>query len=225
MNHLATKQFSNQNDAPDKVYCGDHAASDRDVVQLHLHKMSQLFEALDPSPFREKDLDHRAEEYIVESVKEFRLRVPCALVIHLDEEIEISEERVIEDAIRVHFARRAEVLQRNLRDLLRRGVTSLAIGVAFLAVVFVIAQLVGRVASGNGFAMLFREGLIIVAWVAMWRPLEIFLYDWWPIVGERRLYERLSQIEVRIFHLNSTLTSRTQPAEGAVERAGDLTRE
>jgi hypothetical protein len=34
----------------------------------------------------------------------------------------------------------------------------------------------------------------------MWRPLEIFLYDWWPIVGERRLYERLSRIDVRTVH-------------------------
>jgi hypothetical protein len=38
----------------------------------------------------------------------------------------------------------------------------------------------------------------------MWRPLEIFLYDWWPIVGERRLHERLSRIEVRIVRAGDT---------------------
>jgi hypothetical protein len=32
----------------------------------------------------------------------------------------------------------------------------------------------------------------------MWRPLEIFLYDWWPILGERRLRERLSRVDVRV---------------------------
>jgi hypothetical protein len=32
----------------------------------------------------------------------------------------------------------------------------------------------------------------------MWRPLEIFLYDWWPILGEKRLHERLARAEVRI---------------------------
>jgi hypothetical protein len=25
-----------------------------------------------------------------------------------------------------------------------------------------------------------REGFLIGGWVAMWRPLEVFLYDWWP---------------------------------------------
>jgi hypothetical protein len=37
----------------------------------------------------------------------------------------------------------------------------------------------------------------------MWRPLEIFLYDWWPILGQQRLYDRLSRIAVRIVHDHS----------------------
>jgi hypothetical protein len=43
-----------------------------------------------------------------------------------------------------------------------------------------------------------REGLVIGGWVAMWRPLEIFLYDWWPIHAEARLFDRLAAMPVRI---------------------------
>jgi hypothetical protein len=32
-----------------------------------------------------------------------------------------------------------------------------------------------------------RESLLIGGWVAMWRPMEILLYDWWPIRAEARL--------------------------------------
>jgi hypothetical protein len=32
----------------------------------------------------------------------------------------------------------------------------------------------------------------------MWRPLEIFLYDWWPIATERKLYDRLSVMPVSV---------------------------
>ena len=32
----------------------------------------------------------------------------------------------------------------------------------------------------------------------MWRPMEIFLYDWWPIRAEARLFDRLSAMPVRI---------------------------
>jgi hypothetical protein len=41
----------------------------------------------------------------------------------------------------------------------------------------------------------------------MWKPLEIFLYDWWPILGERGIRDRLSRIKVRIVYAASKPTS------------------
>lgn len=35
----------------------------------------------------------------------------------------------------------------------------------------------------------------IVGWVAVWRPLEIFLYDGWPVAGARQLYQSLRAAE------------------------------
>jgi hypothetical protein len=46
--------------------------------------------------------------------------------------------------------------------------------------------------------MMIEEGLIILGWVANWRPIEIFLYDWWPIVRHRNLLLRLANAEVAI---------------------------
>jgi len=43
-----------------------------------------------------------------------------------------------------------------------------------------------------------RESLTIGGWAAMWRPLEIYLYDWWPLRDERRVLERLSRMKVRL---------------------------
>src|SRR5687768_16531308 len=177
---------------------GDQDLAGGGVIEVHLREISQLFETLDPSPFREKDLDRSAEEYIVDSVKELPPTSPCALVIHLDQHPSPpDEERVVGDAIRTHFARRSYFLRRNLHQLLRRGLISLGIGVAFLILVFVTAHITGLVRSEAGFGTLVRESMLILGWVAMWRPLEIFLYDWWPIVSERRVHERLSRIRVQ----------------------------
>jgi hypothetical protein len=104
----------------------------------------------------------------------------------------------------VHFARRARLLRRDLSVLLRRGAISLAIGLAFLATFLAIAHFVARMLGERPLTALFREGLLIVGWVAMWKPLEIFLYDWWPILGEQRLHERLSRIRVRIVRDGAT---------------------
>jgi hypothetical protein len=94
------------------------------------------------------------------------------------------------------------VLQRRLRDLLRRGLVSLVIGLGFLIAVVGAAQVVGRMLGDRSWAPLVRESLLILGWVAMWRPLEIFLYDWWPIVGARRLHARLGRATVRLVHGN-----------------------
>jgi hypothetical protein len=42
------------------------------------------------------------------------------------------------------------------------------------------------------------EGLIILAWIAMWRPVEVLAYEWVPLLHKRRLYERLAGIRVAV---------------------------
>ena len=43
-----------------------------------------------------------------------------------------------------------------------------------------------------------EESLLIFAWVANWRPIEIFLYEWWPIARRRDLYRRLAVAKVEL---------------------------
>ena len=177
----------------------DSIAARRGIIKMHLRKLEQLFDSLDHSAFREKDLDRNAEEYIVDSIKELPSKAPCEIVIYLDEPIEIAaESNAITEAIHVHFSRRRQISRQNLRQLIRRGWISLGIGLSFLVTFFLLGQVVRRIMGEGQWAFLLRESLLIGGWVAMWKPLEIFLYDWWPIVGERRLYDRLSRINVKI---------------------------
>jgi hypothetical protein len=179
----------------------DPSCSRSGIIRMHLRKVEQLFDSLDHSPFREKNLDRNAEEYIVESIKELPAKTRCEIVIYLDESIDLkTENTAVADAIHVHFARRAQVARQNLRQLLRRGSISLAIGLTFLVTFSLLGQLIRQTMGEGQWAFLIRESLLIGGWVAMWKPLEVFLYDWWPIVGERRLYERLSRIKVQIIH-------------------------
>lgn len=185
------------------------------IIEMHLREMTQLFDSLDHSPFREKDLDRNAEEYIVDSLKELPARAACELVMHFDQPAGNPDEvSIIEEAIHVHFARRAQVLRRELRRLIRRGWISLGIGLSFLVTFFLIGQFIRRLLGESQWGTLLRESLLIGGWVAMWKPLEIFLYDWWPILGERRIHDRLSRIKVRIVYSASKLTNARASAIG-----------
>jgi hypothetical protein len=78
-----------------------------------------------------------------------------------------------------------------------RGRLSLVIGLSCLAASVGLAELIARFASGTIMAI-FRESLLIGGWVAMWGPIEIFLYSWWPLRHEWRVCERLAKATVEL---------------------------
>ena len=86
----------------------------------------------------------------------------------------------------------------HLNQLIRTGLISLAIGLAFLSLALTASAALAPWAETYRTISIFREGLLICGWVAMWRPLQIFLYDWWPILGERRIFDRLGRMPVQI---------------------------
>lgn len=184
---------------------GDEVAPECVQIRVHVNELRQLFNAMDPSPFRERDLDPKAEEFIVDWAREAPRDAQLAMVVHLDRSAGRPDEaKALRDAVHEYFAQRAQVARRRLREMLRRGNISLLIGLATLIVLFVIADVIGDMIANTRVSELLRESLLIGGWVAMWRPLEIFLYDWWPIRAEARLNDRLATMPVRILYMDES---------------------
>jgi hypothetical protein len=167
-------------------------------IQLELKDISQLFHSMDPSPFRERDLDVDAEEFIVAWARELPKSSGFKLIIHLaNEPPEQVSETAIKEAVRNYFNYRSEFFVHRDRELLREGVINLGIGLTFLATCLILARYLLAFGDGTMIAIL-RESLIIGGWVAMWRPMQIFLYDRWPIKKTQKLYSRLGQMDVEV---------------------------
>lgn len=183
-----------ESDSASPPSAGDPLPGNCELIEVRVSELKQLFNAIDPSPFRERDLDPSAEEFIVDWAKEASPSATLGLAVYLDRPAGLPNESVeLREAIHEFFRHRAELSRHRLRELFRRGRTSLVIGLCALGVSLVAGNLVGEF-----FAGLLKEGLLIGGWVAMWRPIEIFLYDWWPIRGEAVLADRLSVMPVRI---------------------------
>jgi hypothetical protein len=82
----------------------------------------------------------------------------------------------------------------------------------FLTTCLVLSGLVSKL-EPNQLGQVFREGLIITGWVAMWKPLEIYLYDWWPVRQEWLGLQRLARMRVRLTY------PRPKPIENATNTA------
>jgi hypothetical protein len=167
------------------------------VIEIRVAELRQLFNAIDPSPFRQRDLDPRAEEFIADWARD--LPMAWALVVHLDRPVGRPDEAAaLREAIHECFGQRVVAARRKLRELFRRGRKSLVIALAFLTASIAVGDAVAGYLEENRIGEVIREGFLIGGWVAMWRPLAVFLYDWWPIRAEGRLLQRLSTMPVRI---------------------------
>jgi len=166
-------------------------------IELELHDLNQLFNSMDPSPFNAKDLDHDAEEFIVSWAQEYPLNQPVTLRIHLELWPPEDPTQLIQEAIHNYFAYRAKINNLEFTRLMKQGRASLLIGLPILGVCLLLSKMLLGGEAGTWAAVL-RESLTIAGWVAMWRPMQIYLYDWWPVRQRGGVYAKLSQMPVEV---------------------------
>jgi hypothetical protein len=168
------------------------------LIEIRLHDVRQLFHTLDPAPFHDKDLDDDAAAYLLDACNEAGSRRPLRLIVYLPlSEAQGDSARTLPEAVNNFFAYRARQLRNELVKLLRYGVVSLVIGLAFLVACLVLrrALIANPVVVDSAIV---DEGLLILGWVAMWRPIEVLLYDWWPLARRRSLLRRLATVPVEV---------------------------
>jgi len=167
-------------------------------LELRLRELAQLFNSMDPAPFLNRDLSPDAEEYIESWAMEYPSDSRYHITVHLQQmPAEPNPGMVIGQAIHNYFSYKAELARRELRRLLKQGRESLLIGLGFLALCLLAAKAIDRYATAS-LLVFGRESFTIAGWVAMWRPIQIFLYDWWPINRRRRIYLGLSHAQVKV---------------------------
>ena len=102
------------------------APTETNAIEIRLSSIAQLFDTLDPSPFREKDLDKDTEDFIVSWARELHTDLPFTIVVHLPErQLAKPEAKEVAPAITGFFAYSAKEIGLELKELLRVGRRSL----------------------------------------------------------------------------------------------------
>jgi hypothetical protein len=167
-------------------------------VELSLRDIDQLFNTMDPSPFHEKDLDHDAEEFILSWAQEFHRHEPVDLIVHLEKlPAGHDAKKIVEQAVHHYFAYRARMNQLEFKRLMKQGRMSLMVGLAFLGLCLLAIELLALNRPG-AIPSFFSQSLTIAGWVAMWRPMEIYLYEWWPLRRRGQILVKLSRMPIEV---------------------------
>jgi hypothetical protein len=168
-------------------------------IAIRVRTIGQLFNSFDPSPFRQRDIASGVEEFVVGWVRELPQKSPFIIVVYLPpDETDKPEAARIDEAFAHYFSYRARIAEQDLREMFRVGRRFVLIGVAVLAACLTASQLVASFLPHDVIARILEESLIIVGWVANWRPIEIWLYDWLPVRRRIHLYRRIAAARVDV---------------------------
>ena len=160
-------------------------------IKIRIKTIEQLFNSFDPAPFRERDPD--AERHIVSYAREAAGRSSIDLVVYLSATtIEPSLSRELDPAIGHHFEQGAREQQIKLKESGLLGRKGLAVGLLVMLFATLVGVALTNIFPKSSFVETIEQSLIIFAWVALWRPAEILLYDCWPLIRERKLFQRLA---------------------------------
>jgi hypothetical protein len=172
-----------------------HRTTGAATVSIHVRALGQLFNSLDPSPFWDRDLDPEAAEFIEEEFSTKRSAEVWNLHVHASEGAVLATD--LQAAIEHYYERLAGTTRLQQREQMRLGQISLVGGLVIFLLSMTARGLLAHVFPGRAPRMI-DEGLIVLAWVALWRPAESLVYGWVPLYRKRRLYQRLAAIRVSV---------------------------
>ena len=166
-------------------------------IKLQLLNINEMLR-LPPSNYLKSAITTDAEEFIVEEAEVLPTNAPININVHLALS-EIKHKDDIAPAIRRHFCYRKEQSQNEYKRIFKYGWRILFIAISLLAVIFTITEIAFYYYPDNKPLQFIHESFIILSWVALWRPLELLLYEWYPVKIDINLYSRLEHSNVQVF--------------------------
>lgn len=141
-------------------------------------------------------LDDTALHELAERVERLPASAPVLLEVHVQPGVTRQD---IPQVTRRLFATLRERAEYRLKETVRAGRLNLVVGTVVLIIALGMAELIRRMTSGGGgVAAVVEEGLTIVGWIALWRPLDLLLFERWALRRDIARYRRLEQLQTTV---------------------------
>lgn len=173
-----------------------HAGPSTPEFAIRLSSIDQLFWDFDARPVAKRTLSGDARWHLLDEWERVRHAEPSYLTIYVPESDQASTD---EDAVREAIwssLRKSSGPLRRIDPLSRQEKVAAWIGVAVLLICVVASTAMDR-ATDEVFISGLSQGILLVGWVALWRPAERFVVEVVPHVFNRRRFAEFADIAVR----------------------------
>ena len=168
------------------------------LIELRVREIDDLFNPLDPSPLHERDINDKIIEKLYNDIVIFPKDVPVDIIFRMPKHWKKIHglEHTIREAMKKQFEYTAISSSIHLRRRLKKGLKTLLVaGIMFISLIAISTSLTIFYPE-SVLAHVVAEGLFVLSWVSLWRPIEVLLYEWLPLFEERKRHERILKMNV-----------------------------
>ncbi len=169
-------------------------------IELRIAQPAQFYNLLDPAPNDEKEINQATESYIMDSLDDMQndKRSSAKIVLYLEQALYDDEKTRtdMEKAIHSHFAERVCSATQKYKQAMNKGRRYLIRGLIFLIICLIFSSVVTSIHNQNDIIYAIGQSFVIIGWVALWRPVEFYLYDRRDILDEKKMLSQLETIPI-----------------------------
>lgn len=168
------------------------------IIGVSLDKYENIYNELDPTPFRKRDIESELVDYVVDSSIDIPIKYDVKLNLYLPS-IEKDDKKENNAKIAIHSYFKYLLIRNKmvLLNSLRRCFRSLVLGVLLFTFYFFVSD---NLNITSEFLKVIIEGVSILGWVALWDVGEEFLFNWVSIFHKRRLLKRMANAKVEFIY-------------------------
>lgn len=172
------------------------------TIILILTKVEQLFDTDVPVPSEFVALDSDVLDFFTSTIKkhhkacrEFRL------IVRLPEqalrEVEPYMRTSVDLTLKGYFLAREKRIAERLHEHFQDAWKMFGFGFAFMLACTLLRTYLAP-EEVHSLMSSFREGLLVIGWVALWKPVEELLFNWWTLKRELVSWHKLAKMEMKV---------------------------
>lgn len=175
----------------------DNAASG---FTVRVAEINDLFLASEPNPFSEEPNYWPALERIFRTIRPRSVGRPTRLKVLVADGSSASDlEAETKAAIRRWSEVRIDGERSEIAFHRKEGTVKLMLGLCFLAICLALNEAATEADFLPSFLQSFlATGFEILGWVALWSPVGILIYEWWPHRHNIAVYEHIASMDLEL---------------------------
>lgn len=167
------------------------------LLEIKLSSPAQILNPFSPVPFHEKELTYATEEYIENTVRDFPDTTRFRIVFYLPASIiDSPDAQALPEIVRNHFQYKVLDMDRKKRHIMKFVRTSVVSGIIILAICIFLSTAILKIFGDSLPVALVANSIEILGQVSLWAPLVVFLFQMWPIREVKKLYEKITGMEI-----------------------------